>query len=155
MNPGEGQGEDDDSTGAPTRVWRIHIAARRPRQSALAALAFVAIAVGLGVTYRAPIYSILGFGLLFGSTAAYWTPRHYKLYADRIEVVVMGRAAGRPWSQFLACFRDSDAVFLSPTGLSTGLARFRGLTVFLPPDGDDVAAEIEHYVTAGRNDSGA
>jgi hypothetical protein len=153
MNPPENEG--DAATQVPARVWRIHIAARRPGRSVLAALAFVALSAGVGALYRAPLYSAVGLALLFGSTAAYWIPREYRLYADRVEVVVAGRAVSRPWSQFLACFRDADAVFLSPTGLSTGLARFRGMTVFLPPDGDDVAAAIKHYVSIGREDNGA
>ena len=148
MNPAENEG--DAPTLAPARVWRIHMAARRPGRSVLAALAFVALSAATGALYRSPILSLLGLAVLFGSTAAYWTPREYRLYHDRVEVVVAGRVVSRPWSQFIACFRDTDAVFLSPTGLSTGLARFRGMTVFLPPDADDVAAEIEHHVSVGR-----
>ncbi len=153
MSPGDAECADPGDE--PTRVWRIHLAARHPGKATLAGLAFVSLAVGVGLLYDAPLYTGIGLALLFGSTAAYWTPREYRLYPDRVETVVVGRAVSRPWSQFVACFRDSDAVFLSPTGLSTGLARFRGMTVFLPPDGDDVAAQIEHYVTAGREDSGA
>ena len=131
------------------------MAARRPGRSALAALAFVGLSAGAGLASHTPVYSVVGLALLFGSTAAYWTPREYRLYEDRVETVVARRAVSRPWSHFVATFRDADAIFLSPTGLSTGLARFRGMTVFLPPDADDVSAAIEHYVSLGREDTGA
>lgn len=127
-------------------AWRAHLAGRRPARSILTAVAFVALSVVVGVLYHSVIYGALGCAVLFGSTSAYWLPRHYRLHADRLEVVVLGRSFERPWSAFVACFRDGQAVFLSPTGSSTGLARFRGVTVFLPPDAGDLADVIEHHV---------
>ena len=148
-------GEPDTSTEAsPEYAWRTHLAGRRPARSILAAAAFIALCGAVGVLYDSFVFAALGSAILFGSTSVYWLPRECRVHADRVEVVVFGRAFARPWSQFVACFRDSDAIFLSPTGSSTGLARFRGLTVFLPADADDVAAAIEHHVSGGRVEDG-
>ena len=123
-------------------AWRSHLAGRHPVRSVLAAVGFVALSVAVGALYHSLVYGGLVCAVLFGSTLAYWLPRDYRIHADRLEVVVLG-----PWSGYVACFRDGRAVFLSTTGSSTGLARFRGMTVFLPPDAHDVAAVIEHHVT--------
>jgi hypothetical protein len=148
-------GEPDAAPDAqPLYAWRTHLAGRRPVRSILAAAAFLALSAAVGILYSSIVFAALGCAILFGSTSAYWLPRVYRVHADRIEVVVLGRAFARPWSQFVACFRDSQAVFLSPTGSSTGLARFRGLTVFLPEDPDDVAEAIEHHVGGGRVENG-
>jgi hypothetical protein len=152
--------ERDSSSGptgdtTPTHAWRVHLAGCRSARSVLAAAAFLALSGGVGVLYHSLTYAALACAVLFGSTVAYWIPRSYRLHTDRLEVVVFGRSYNRPWSQFVACFRDGDSVFLSPTGLSTGLARFRGTTVFLPSDADDLADIIEHHVTGERvEDSG-
>ena len=138
----------DGTSMGPVHTWRVHLAARRGAFSLGVAAILLLVSVGVGWLYRAPVYGLLSAVVLFGSTASYWIPRRYRLYPDRVEIVYGGRwrPVGHPWSRFRACFVNRDALLLSPTGRPDGLARFRGLTLFLPPEHDAIVAYVRSRV---------
>jgi hypothetical protein len=133
---------------APVFAWRVHLARERPLRALAGVTAMVGFAVGVGVLYRSVGVGVFAAAMLFGSTATYWLPRRYAVYADRVDIAHFGlrRPVAYPWNRFRACFSDGTALFLSPTGRPSGLARFRGLTLFLPPSGGAIADFVAEHV---------
>lgn len=102
------------------------------------------VSVGVGIAGEKVGWSILAAAILVGSTTTFWFPRRYALFDDRIEVTPWGwrRPMVYPLARFRTAFVDGSSVFLSPTDQTTGIARFRGLTVHLNPEEIHLATEI-------------
>ncbi|MDA1191267.1 MAG: hypothetical protein O3A46_06230 [Candidatus Poribacteria bacterium] len=124
----------------PLVRWTVHLAARRQLLSAAVGLALIVVAGLVGWAYRSPVFGALALVVLFGSTATYWLPRRYDLHPDRIEIrhLFLMKTVSYPLSRYRAFYRSGNALFLSPTGRSDGIARYRGLTLFLPNEPDEI-----------------
>lgn len=129
---------------APRVTWKVHLARRHPGRALIGAVAFLVVSWGVGVAGGGVTWGIFAGTVLLGSTTTFWFPRRYALFDDRLEVTPWGwrRPMVYPLARFRTAFVDKSSVFLSPTEETTGIARFRGLTVHLNPEDAHLAAEI-------------
>ena len=86
----------------PAHSWSVSLARTHPAKSVIVLCAFVVGSATVAALYNSVVYGLLSCAVLLGSTAAYWVPRRYSTYNDRIEV--MFRLPIRPisyrWEQF-------------------------------------------------------
>jgi hypothetical protein len=138
---------------APGATWTVHLARTRPGRALAGFACFVAVGVVVGVAQGQVLFGVLAFAALFGSTATFWLPRRYALFEDRIEMTPWGwrRPLVYPFARFRAAFADESSVFLSALDRTTGLARYRGLTVYLNPGDAELVARIVERVGSVRN----
>ena len=139
----------------PRATWTVHLAWARPARALVGIASFLVTGVIVGVAQGRVLFGVLASVALFGSTATFWLPRRYALFDDRIEMTPCGwgRSVVYPFARFRAAFVDESSVFLSTTDRTTGIARFRGLTVYLNADSAELAARIAERVESRRDDA--
>lgn len=135
----------------PRATWTIHLARAKPERALVGIGSFLFVGAVVGVSQGGALLGVLAVGVLFGSTVTFWLPRRYALFDDRIEMTPWGwsRAAVYPFARFRAAFVDRASVFLSTTERADGMARYRGLTVFLNPGAEAIAERIVQRVADG------
>lgn len=137
----------------PCATWTVHLARARPARALVGIVSFLVTGVIVGVAQGRVLFGALAFVALFGSTATFWLSRRYALFDDRIEMTPWGwrQPVVYPFARFRAAFADESSVFLSTTDRTTGIARFRGLTVYLNPGDAELAARIVERIGTDRN----
>jgi hypothetical protein len=112
--------------------WRVHLAARRPRQAAAAALM-----IGLAGAAAQLAWPGLWLGpaaalLLFLATSEFFLPIHYRITPTAVSLRNGLSLRHMPWSQVRRCAADAHGIALSPLARPSRLDAFRGLYLRLP-----------------------
>lgn len=106
--------------------WVSHPSKRHPaRAAALAAIAIVFSALTLWWT-GVPIYALVCFAVLFGSTLAYFIPTHYRMDEAGIRIAFFGTVRVFEWRQVRGWTFYPDAMYVSTMPMTSRLSRYRG-----------------------------
>ncbi|MDP6461911.1 MAG: hypothetical protein QGH59_09030, partial [Gemmatimonadota bacterium] len=118
--------------------WRAWPLARRP---AAGAFALLASALCVGVVARVSVdrlLTVLSAVVLFASFAPFFFPTRYRLDGKGVEIARPWRTWSRPWSDFRRVRIDRRVLLLSPYHRDTWRDSFRGETLLLEDNGEEV-----------------
>lgn len=132
--------------------WRVHLAARRPRQAAAAALVICLAGLLAHLAWRTLPLGPITVALLFLSASEFFLPIHYRVTETEVSLrsgLTLRRIA---WSRVRRWAADGDGIRLSPLARPSRLDAYRGLYLRLP-DQPDLAEEVLRLV-ANRSAGG-
>lgn len=133
--------------------WTIHLARRRPRQTALAVFAILAASLSAASGFRSPFMGFLAAAILIASISDFLFPLTFTLSDEIAEARGPIHRRRMTWKQVRRVIRDELGVKLSPFLRPSRLDALRGIYVWFDDNAEDVMAFIADHVTeAARGD---
>ena len=129
--------------------WRVRLSDKAPMKvPAIVAVALLAFALGAFV-FRNPLLGLLGFAMMFGSTAEYWLGSSYSV-DEKCATMRTGLSfSSMEWDEVKRVISDEKGIKLSPLEKDGALDAFRGIYLRF---GKDNRNQIERAVqTFGKN----
>ena len=138
---------DDASELAPEKVeslkWRVRLGDGAP-QKTVAIFAAGILAFGIGtILFRNPVLGLLGFAIIFGSTAEFWLGSSFSLSQKGATVRTGFSLSAIEWADVKRVVRDSGGIKLSPLEATGAMDAFRGVYLRF---GSDNREDIERAV---------
>jgi hypothetical protein len=134
-------------TATDSLQYRVHLAARRPRQAALVVAIIVAGAVATAVGLRSSPLGFLAGCVVVASLSDFFVPIHYRLDDAGVSARAFWSRRYLRWEQVRRVMRDSLGVKLSPLARPSRLEAYRGIYLWFAGNEAEVMAMIARHTT--------
>ena len=114
------------------------------RRAVIFVVALLAFGIGW-FGFGKPIFGILGFGMILGSTAEYWLRTDFRLDEKGASARTGPSVTAMPWADVRRILARGSEIRLSPLEASSALDAFRGVGLIVTPDNRE---EVMAYVRA-------
>lgn len=128
-------------------LWTVRLSDAAPnRRFVILLVAFAAAALGW-FGFGRPLWGILGFAMVLGSTAEYWLGSRFRLDAKGAQARTGLSVSAMEWKDVRRIVVEGREVRLSPLEIPSTLEVFRGVALVTTPDNHDgVMSFIEAHV---------
>lgn len=125
--------------------WRVRLSDKAPmKMPVIAVVAILAFAVGTFL-FKNPLLGLIGFAMMFGSTAEYWLGSSYSVDDKRATMRTGFSYSAMEWSEVKRMTPDEGGIKLSPLEKAGPMDAFRGIYLRF---GKDNREHIERAVLA-------
>ncbi len=138
-------GPDQPQNDPESIRWSVRLSDKEPHKIlVLGAVGILAFVVG-AVVFRNLALGVVGFAIIFGSTAEYWFGSSFSVDRERASVRTVFSVTAIEWANVKRVVRDSAGIRLSPLEKAGTLDAFRGVYLRY---GKDNQEQIERAVQA-------